>query len=224
MPGVWPPGHGLVRRLRIGRPGAWFVVAVVLAVGAFMLASGAGGSGPAMQGVLVASRPIAAGTLIDDAADGLLATAQVPHDLALGGLIAGPDQVRGRRVVAAVGPGEPITQAALGGDPRIGPAPLAPGERAVPVPLRAAGAAAAAPPVGSRVDVIASDGEGLAGRTRVVVSDAEVLSVMRAGGADGDVSSDAIVLRLASADALEVARALDFAREVRVVTRPAEER
>jgi pilus assembly protein CpaB len=212
-----------MRLPRIGRPGAWFVLAVALAAGAFMLATGMGGSDIAMQRVLVAARPIAAGTLLDETADNLLATAEVPLDMPLTGLIASPDAARGRRLASAVGAGEPITQAALGGDPRIGPAPLAAGERAVPVPLRAAGAAAAAPPPGARVDVIASDGEGLAGRTRVVVSDAEVLSVMRADGADGDISGDAIVLRLVSADALEVARALDFAREVRVVARPAEE-
>ena len=73
------------------------------------------------------------------------------------------------------------------------------------------------------MDVIASDGEGLAGRTRVVVADAEVIALMQGQAADGDSSGDAIVLRLMTAQALEVARALDFAREVRVVARPADE-
>ena len=66
-------------------------------------------------------------------------------------------------------------------------------------------------------------GEGLAGRTRVVVADAEVIALMQGQAADGDSSGDAIVLRLMTAQALEVARALDFAREVRVVARPADE-
>ena len=81
----------------------------------------------------------------------------------------------------------------------------------------------AAPPEGSRVDVIASDGEGMAGRTRVIVSNAEVLAVTPSLGADAAEVAGGLVLRLRIADALEVARALDFAREVRVIARPAGE-
>lgn len=202
------------------RPGAWFVLAALLAAGAFVLARGAGQSADPGERVLVAARPVAPGTVItaDDA--GLLATARVPSGGVLPGMLRSANDAVGRRVVAAVTAGEPITQAALGGDPRIAPAPLAAGERAMPVPLRAAGATAAAPVPGARVDVMASDGEGLAGRTRVVVPDAEVLAVMRSDPADGDAGGDAIVLRLTSDQALDVTRALDFAREVRVVARP----
>jgi hypothetical protein len=88
------------------------------------------------------------------------------------------------------------------------------------VPLRAAGASAAAPGPGARVDVLASDGEGPAGRTRVVVSGAEVLALMRSDDGGGDVAGDALMLRLGVDDALAVTQALDFAREVRVVIRP----
>ncbi len=206
---------------RIRRPGIWFVVSIVLAAAAFTLASGIGTAPDSTASVLVAARPIPAGTLLDAAAaGGLLGHAPVPADLALVGMLTDPAEGAGRRVVAFIAPGEPITQASLGGAPGLTPAPLAAGERAVAVPLRAAGSLAAAPPPGARVDVLASDGEGLAGRTRVVVSAAEVLAVMRAGdGADG-AGDGALLLRLGVDDALEVARALDFAREVRVVIRP----
>ncbi len=220
MPVVRAAPRGM-RLPRIRRPGAWFALAAILAVGAFLLARGAGQSAAPGERVLVAARPVAPGTLISADDPGLLTMAQVPAGSVLPGMLRSADDALGRRAAAAITAGEPITQAALGGDPRIAPAPLGPGERAMPVPLRAAGVAAAAPVPGARVDVLASDGEGLAGRTRVVVSDAEVLAVMRADPADGDVGGDAIVLRITSDQALEVTRALDFAREVRVVARPA---
>ena len=214
----------VIRLPRMRRPGAWFVVAAALAVGAFALASGVGSSDPPTARVLVARQAIPAGTLIEVAADqGALALAAVAEDLPLAGLLAGVDEGRGRRTVAAVSPGEPLTQAALGGAPGVAPPPLAVGERAVPVPLRSAGGPGVAPVPGARVDVIASDGDGLAGRTRVVVADAEVLAVTAGepGGSEG--GGDVLLLRLSTAQALEVTRALDFAREVRVVTRPAGE-
>lgn len=206
------------------RPGWWFVIAAVLAAGAFMLAGGMGrGDDPGVR-VLVAARAIPAGELIGDGgASGLLAFAAIPAAGVLPGMLLDADEARGRRTVAPVSAGEPLTQAALGGSPGIGPAPLAPGERAVAVPLRAVGAAAAAPAPGARVDVLASDGEGLAGRTRVVVSGTEVLAIMRDDPSRGDSGGDALLLRVTAEQALEVTRALDFAREVRVVGRPASE-
>lgn len=205
------------------RPGWWFVIAAVLAVGAFMLASGMGrGEEPGAR-VLVAARAIPAGEVIGGGARGLLAVASVPMGAVLPGMLVEAAEATGRRTVAPLAAGEPITQAALGGAPGLGPAPLVAGERAVAVPLRALGAAAGAPAPGARVDVLASDGEGLAGRTRVVVSGAEVLAIMRDDPSRGDGSGDALLLRVTAAQALEVTRALDFAREVRVVGRPASE-
>lgn len=213
-----------MRALRIRRPGWWFLIAVVLAAGAFLLASGMGrGEDPGVR-VLVAARAIPAGEVIGGgAARGLLAFAMVPAAGVLPGMLVDPSEASGRRTVAPVSAGEPLTQAALGGAPGLGPDPLVTGERAVAVPLRALGAAAGAPAPGSRVDVLASDGEGLAGRTRVVVSGAEVLAIMRDDPSQGDGSGDALLLRVTAAQALEVTRALDFAREVRVVGRPASE-
>ena len=213
-----------MRNFRIRRPAWWFVLAALLAAGAFMLASGMGGGEQPAARVLVAARAIPAGEVIGSAqADGLLAFAGIPADAVLPGLILDPSDADGRRTVAPLAAGEPLTQAALGGAPGLGPEPLATGERAVAVPLRAAGAVAAAPTAGARVDVLASDGEGLAGRTRVVVSGAEVLAVMRDDDARGDAAGDALLLRVSVSQALEVTRALDFAREVRVVARPASE-
>jgi len=212
-----------MRSLRIRRPGWWFLIAAVLAVGAFMLASGMGrGEEPGAR-VLVAARAIPAGEVIGGGARGLLAVASVPMGAVLPGMLVDAAEAAGRRTVAPLAAGEPITQAALGGTPGHGPGPLLVGERAVAVPLRALGAAAGAPAPGARVDVLASDGEGLAGRTRVVVSGAEVLAIMRDDPSRGDGSGDALLLRVTAAQALEVTRALDFAREVRVVSRPASE-
>ncbi|MBM3634202.1 MAG: hypothetical protein FJW99_02780 [Actinobacteria bacterium] len=213
-----------MRALRIRRSGWWFVVAAVLAAAAFMLAGGVGQGNEPVARVIVAARAIPAGEVIGTgSARGLLAYASVPAAALLPGMLVDAAEASGRRTVAPVSAGEPLTQAALGGAPGLGPAPLVAGERAVAVPLRALGAAAAAPSPGARVDVLASDGEGLAGRTRVVVSGAEVLSIMRDDVSRGDGSGDALLLRVTAEQALEVTRALDFAREVRVVARPASE-
>ncbi len=171
----------------------------------------------------MARTPLPPGLLIDDAvAADALAPAAVPGGLGLAGLIASADAALGRRTVAPVAAGEPLTQAALGGAPGTGAAPLAPGERAVAVPLSAA-AGAGGLSAGARVDVVASSGEGLAGRTRVVVADAEVIATTEAPPEGELGGAGEALLRVTAAQALRVTAALNFAREVRLLARPRDE-
>jgi Flp pilus assembly protein CpaB len=173
--------------------------------------------------VLVARAPLPPGLLIDDAvASEALVPAPVPAGLRLEGLLSAADQALGRRTAAPVSAGEPLTQAVLGGAPGTGAAPLAAGERAVAVPLSAAGGAVGLAP-GARVDVVASSGEGPAGRTEVVVADAEVLATAEAAPDGGLGSAGEALLRVTSAQALRVTAALNFAREVRLLARPRDE-
>jgi Flp pilus assembly protein CpaB len=182
------------------------------------------GSSPAPATVVVARAPLGTGLLIDEAtAPVALTTAQVPPSAVLPGMLGDPAAALGRRVVAPVGAGEPVTQAVLGGAPGAGPAPLAVGERAVAVPLSAAGAAAAGVRPGARVDVVASTGEGLAGRTALVVADAEVLGVGTPDAVDPAGAPGEVVLRVRARHALRITAALNFAREVRLLVRPPEE-
>ena len=64
---------------------------------------------------------------------------------------------------------------------------------------------------------------GIACAPELVVADAEVMAITPPGDIDTGDAGGFVVLRISSDDALEVARALDFARQVRVVTRPAGE-
>jgi pilus assembly protein CpaB len=70
---------------------------------------------------------------------------------------------------------------------------------------------------------VASTGEGAAGRTRVVVEDAEVLAVDAIAADTGYPSpgSATVILRASSEDALRITAALNFARDVRLLLRPA---
>ena len=204
------------------RAALWLVLAGaagLLAVG-FTVRAAAGGE--QWSWVVVADRPIPAGTLIDDrVAQEWLRSVAVPSDLDLNGLLASAQTAVGRRTVAHLSAGEPVTAAVLGGADGTGPSPLQPGQRAVAAPLSAAGGAASALAPGMRVDVVASTGEGLTGRTRVVVADAEVLAVSLPEG--GGTEAGEVLLRVGSRQALTVTAALNFAREVRLLVRPADE-
>jgi Flp pilus assembly protein CpaB len=171
--------------------------------------------------ILVARAPLAPGLLIDEAVGGeAIAERPVPSSLRLPGVLTDTAQAAGRRIVTPVGAGEPLTQAAFGGAPDAGPTPLAPGERAVAVPLASAAGAAAGMVPGARVDVVASTGEGVAGRTALVVADAEVLAVAEDPSADGMTATGSAWLRTSATQALRITAALNFAREVRLLARP----
>lgn len=214
------PARGAGRRT--GRGVGWLLAAGVLAVLAVVLTGRAAAGRPSRDAVLVARLPLAAGTDIAGGSGGLLVLAPVPEGLTLSGLVRDPAEIADRPLAVPLAPGEPLTQAALGGAPGSGPAPLAVGERAISVPLALAGVAAGAIRPGMRVDVVASSGEGLTGRSRIVVSNVEVL---QAGGTvrDGGPAEAGALLRVTARQALRMTEALDFAQEVRLVIRPAAE-
>lgn len=218
-----------MRRPRLavrGRRGSvWLALALVAALLAAALTLRAAAR-PGPQGaVVVAAANLPPGLLLDDrAAVTVLTVASVPASAQLPGLLRAPADAVGRRIAVPVAAGEPLTDAALGGAPGIGPAPLAAGERAVAVPLSAAGGAAAGLSSGARVDVVASTGEGPAGRTAIVVGDAEVLAVAEAAPVDGVAAAGGeVLLRVSAVQALRITAALNFAREVRLLVRPHDE-
>lgn len=206
------------------RPGAWLALAGAVGLVAAVLTLRAGAEPVGEGTILVARQQLAPGLVIDEeSAAAMLVAVPAPRLPGLSGLLAEPAAAIGRRVGAPVAPGEPVTEAALGGAAGTGPAPLAIGERAVPVPLAAAGGGAAGLAPGARVDVVASTGEGAAGRTAVVVADAEVLAVAEPPAPDGIDAAPQALLRVSAAQALRITAALNFAREVRLLARPPDE-
>jgi Flp pilus assembly protein CpaB len=215
-----------MRRPRIAgrRGGAWLLAAGLIGLVAAVVTVRAAGQADASRAIVVAQEPLPAGLLIDEVV-AATALAAVPGVAAgeLRGVFSDPVELVGRRVAVPVGAGEPVSDAALGGADGTVPAPLRIGERAVAVPLSAAGGPAAGLAAGSRVDVVASTGEGPAGTSALVVADAEVLAV--AGSAEDDLAagSGEALLRVSSPQALRVTAALNFAREVRLLVRPLDE-
>ena len=209
----------IARRLR-RRPSAWFVAAGVLAIAAGLLTMRAAAVGTPTVSVVVAAEPIAVGWRLDDP-EVVLTLTPVPVHALLPGMVRAFDEIRGRTVAVPIAPGEPVTQATLGGVPGLAPPPLAAGERGLSVPIAAAGAAAAVLVPGARVDVVASNAEGPMAAAKVVVSDAEVIAQTTASGVDGSAGEGgAILLRVGERDALRLTAALDRAGGVRLLPRP----
>jgi pilus assembly protein CpaB len=179
--------------------------------------------------VLVAARDLPANARIRRAS---LALRRVPADFAPPDALRGAAGVAGARTAAAVPAGGYLTAGhlqAAGGDRPRGTI-LRRGERAVEVAVTGGGALAGAAP-GARVDAIVSTEEGEGeGRTFVALEDVELLGV-RAGGEaaaspagemEGAARTATILatLRVTLRQAVYLAAAENFSREIRLLVRP----
>jgi pilus assembly protein CpaB len=177
--------------------------------------------GPAV-GVVVARGDLAAGSRLTREA---LAVRQVPERYAPRGAVGDPAALVGMRVSADVAAGQELLPALVGaqGGAASGPA-LRPGERMAEV---VAAAPAGQVVAGARVDVLVTrdDRPGAAGRTVLALEDVEVLAAAGAAPADGGGPARvAASLRVTLRQAVYLAAAQAFARELRLLPRAAGDR
>lgn len=179
--------------------------------------------GPAVP-VLVTRGPVAAGTPLRAA---VLAVRHVPARYAPADAYAAPVEVAGLRASTDLGAGTDLTPALVGDgreDAAAAGPPVRPGERVAELVAR--GSPALVSP-GVRVDVLVTretaDGRG---STVLALEDAEVLAASRApdGGDAKDGPRVAVSLRTSLRQAVYLAAAQDFARDVRVLPRAAGDR
>jgi pilus assembly protein CpaB len=179
--------------------------------------------------VLVATRDLAADSRIRR---GSVALRRVPASYAPPDVLRGAAGVVGGRTAAAVAAGGYVTAGDLQGpgDGQSRGMALRRGERAVEVAVTGGGALAGAAP-GARVDAIVStearEGEG---RTFVALEDVELLGARGAGetsaGSAGEMEGTArtgtilAILRVTLRQAVYLAAAENFGREIRLLVRP----
>jgi pilus assembly protein CpaB len=154
-----------------------------------------------------------------------LAVRRVPERYAPPDALPAPGELVGRRVSVAVPAGGHLSPAAFGesGDGPAGPA-IGAGERVADVV--AAGAAELVQP-GGRVDVLVTreKGPGEPGHTSLALEDVEVLAAAPASPGEGAGSGDSpaaklrVSLRVTLRQAVYLAAAQSFARELRVLPR-----
>jgi pilus assembly protein CpaB len=188
--------------------------------------------------VVVAARELPASKKIDPGALGrLLRVDQVPEKFAPPDALVDPAQAAGLVPAVPVAAGSVLTAghfAASGGDASREGGLLRPGERAVEVAV-AGGAALSAAGPGSRVDVLVStEPRTGAGGTFVALEGVEVLrlgtapggSLDPAGASEGatEGASALATLRVTLRQAVYLTAAQNFAREVRLLPRPAGDR
>jgi pilus assembly protein CpaB len=164
-----------------------------------------------------------------------LAVREVPARYAPRGAYGAPGQVEGLRAAVALAPGTDVTQTLVHDGRAAAPAgaPVRPGERVAELVAR--GSAGLIAP-GSRVDVLVTreTGDG-SGETTLALEDAEVLAAAPAGDGDGAGAAAgsgggaegprvALSLRVSVRQAVFLAAAESFAREVRVLPRAAGDR
>lgn len=179
--------------------------------------------GPVVPVVLV-RRDMEPGDRITTAA---LAVRRVPARYAPAGAFTRPGPLIGARSAVAISAGTDLVPALLDDGRADAPAgaPVRRGERIAELVARGSHELVRA---GSRVDVLVTQDEPSGGgRTRIALEDAEVLAAApapdddREGGASGRV---AVSLRVTLRQAVTLAAAEQYAREVRVLPRAAGDR
>lgn len=166
--------------------------------------------------VLVAARPIARGSRLDDLPPHAFSSRRVPKSFAPVGALSALGALSGRRTVVGLPPGTYITDATVAPAADAGYR-LRRGERAVSIEAVVA-PDDAEPAAGQSVDLLAS-GIGGAAETALVLSGAELLAVSDAGGAAAETARR-FTLRVAAAQTAPVVRADTFAKELRLLVRP----
>lgn len=172
-----------------------------------------------------------------------LAVREVPERFVAPDALVAPQEAVGLAPAAPLAKGAYVTAAVFGapaGGERGASArvvPLRRGERAVEVQVAGADALAGSPP-GARVDVLVSTEAGASGsaRTLLALEDVEMIAV-RAGagesaagtgalepGGAGASASATVTLRVTLRQAVYLTAAQNFAREVRLLARPAGDR
>jgi pilus assembly protein CpaB len=186
------------------------------------LARRAGG----LVGVVVAREPIPAGAAVRRRA---LAIRRVPRHFAPAGAVASPDAIAGLRAAVDIAPGSDIAASMVGGGRArpVGPA-IRRGERIARV------VALATPELitpGSHVDVLVTPEprDGASGEAVLALEDVEVLDAAPAAAGDGPAGGSAgrpapgarveASLRVTLRQAVYLAAAQDFARELRLLPR-----
>jgi pilus assembly protein CpaB len=165
--------------------------------------------------VVVASRSLDAGRRL---APRDLDVRRVPERFAPGGGPAIPQLLVGRRLAIPVPAGAQVGEHQLEGAAGPPGPTVRKGERAVEV-------VAAAPPAlvtaGARVDVLVTRdrGDGGPGSTALALEDVEVLAVRAAPATDGGARTVAATLRVTVRQAVYLAAAGAFAREIRLLVR-----
>lgn len=170
-------------------------------------------------GVVVVRAPVQAGEVIPAAS---LAVRRVPSRYAPRGALRRAAGVAGFRAAVDLAPGTDLVPALLDDGEQQDPgAPVRPGERVADLVARGSAELVRA---GMRVDVLVTrDGAtGEDGRTELALQDAEVLAASPAG-AEGDRDEDGdrvrVSLRVTLRQAVALAAAEQYAREVRVLSR-----
>ncbi|MDH3226947.1 MAG: hypothetical protein OEM67_07650 [Thermoleophilia bacterium] len=200
-----------------GRSRLWIALALTLAVGALLVAA-VGGRESDSARILIAREPLTPGLAVREVLlDGRAEWLAVRGAGALEGLLRESDETDGLTLSAPVGPGEPISRAALGGVGTL--PPLSADERLISLPLSSAGAVAGALTVGTRVDVASTVAEGPLGAAALIVGDSEVVGIETGAGPLGQ-GAGGVILKLARSEALAVSEALGAGRDLRLIVRP----